>query len=149
MTKYAKALGLEYLDKENKLNPVVMGCYGFGLERCMASIVEQHNDENGIVWPMSVAPYHVAVVPVQMKNEEQVALAERIYAELKAAGIDAVLDNRDERVGVKFKDMELIGLPYRVTVGKKAGEGIVEFTTRKTGEKVELTIEELMKKFEK
>lgn len=143
-TKYAKALGLEYLDKENKLNPVVMGCYGFGLERCMASIVEQHNDENGIVWPMSVAPYHVAVVPVQMKNEEQVALAERIYAELKAAGIDALLDNRDERVGVKFKDMELIGIPLRITVGKRAGEGIVEYKTR-TSDKEELSVEEAIK----
>lgn len=143
-TKYAKALGLEYLNKENKLNPVVMGCYGFGLERCMASIVEQHNDENGIVWPMSVAPYHVAVVPVQMKNEEQDALAERIYAELKAAGIDAVLDNRDERVGVKFKDMELIGVPLRITVGKRAGEGVVEYKGR-TSDKVELSVEEAIK----
>lgn len=140
-TKYAKALGLEYLDKENKLNPVVMGCYGFGLERCMASIVEQHNDEYGIIWPMSVAPYQVAIVPVQMKNEEQVEIANKLYTELKAAGIDALLDDRDERVGVKFKDMELIGIPLRITVGKKACEGIVEFKER-VSDKVELSVEE-------
>lgn len=140
-TKYAKALGLEYLDKENKLHPVVMGCYGFGLERCMASIVEQHNDENGIIWPMSVAPYQAAIVPVQMKNEEQVALANTLYTQLKAAGVDVLLDDRDERVGVKFKDMELIGIPLRITVGKKANEGIVEFKER-VSDKVELSIEE-------
>ena len=140
-TKYAKALGLEYLDKENKLNPVVMGCYGFGLERCMASIVEQHNDENGIIWPMEVAPYHVGVVVVQMKNEEQVALANKLYDSLKANGVDVLLDDRDERVGVKFKDMELIGLPLRITVGKKASEGIVELKSR-TSDKVEVSVEE-------
>lgn len=140
-TKYAKALGLEYLDKENKLNPVVMGCYGFGLERCMASIVEQHNDENGIIWPMEVAPYHVGVVVVQMKNEEQVALANKLYDTLKANGVDVLLDDRDERVGVKFKDMELIGLPLRITVGKKASEGIVELKSR-TSDKVEVSVEE-------
>ena len=118
-----------------------MGCYGFGLERCMASIVEQHNDENGIIWPMEVAPYHVGVVVVQMKNEEQVALANKLYDTLKANGVDVLLDDRDERVGVKFKDMELIGLPLRITVGKKASEGIVELKSR-TSDKVEVSVEE-------
>lgn len=147
--KYAKAMGLNYLDSSNHLQPVQMGCYGIGLGRCLAACVEQHNDENGIIWPESIAPFTLGIVLVSKKDETQVNLANKLYETFKAKGIDVLLDDRDERVGVKFKDMELIGLPYRVTVGKKAGEGIVEFTTRKTGEKVELTIEELMKKFEK
>lgn len=147
--KYAKAMGLNYLDSSNHLQPVQMGCYGIGLGRCLAACVEQHNDENGIIWPESIAPFTLGIVLVSKKDETQVNLANELYETFKAKGIDVLLDDRDERVGVKFKDMELIGLPYRVTVGKKAGEGIVEFTTRKTGEKVELTIEELMKKFEK
>ena len=147
--KYAKAMGLNYLDSSNHLQPVQMGCYGIGLGRCLAACVEQHNDENGIIWPESIAPFTLGIVLVSKKDETQVNLANELYETFKAKGIDVLLDDRDERVGVKFKDMELIGLPYRVTVGKKAGEGIIEFTTRKTGEKVELTIEELMKKFEK
>lgn len=147
--KYSKAMGLNYLDSSNHLQPVQMGCYGIGLGRCLAACVEQHNDENGIIWPESIAPFTLGIVLVSKKDETQVNLANELYETFKAKGIDVLLDDRDERVGVKFKDMELIGLPYRVTVGKKAGEGIVEFTTRKTGEKVELTIEELMKKFEK
>ncbi len=144
-TKYAESLGLQYLDKEQKLHPVTMGCYGFGLERCMASIVEQHNDENGIAWPLSVAPYSVGIVIVQVKDELQVTQANAIYETLKEKGIDVLLDDRDERVGVKFKDMELIGLPYRITVGKKINEGIVEFVTRGM-EKEELTISEMIEK---
>ncbi len=144
-TKYAQSLGLQYLDKEQKLHPVVMGCYGFGLERCMASIVEQHNDENGIAWPMSVAPFSVGIVIVQLKDELQVNKANELYDALKAKGIDVLLDDRDERVGVKFKDMELIGLPLRITVGKKIGENIVEFNERGQ-EKQELSIEEVVEK---
>lgn len=144
-TKYAESLGLQFLDKEQKLHPVVMGCYGFGLERCMASIVEQHNDENGIAWPMSVAPFSVGIVIVQLKDELQVSKANELYDALKAKGIDVLLDDRDERVGVKFKDMELIGLPLRITVGKKIGENIVEFSERGQ-EKQELSIEEVVEK---
>lgn len=147
--KYAKAMGLNYLDSSNQLHPVQMGCYGIGLGRCLAACVEQHNDENGIIWPESIAPFTLGIVLVSKKDETQVNLANSLYETFNNKGIDVLLDDRDERVGVKFKDMELIGLPYRVTVGKKAGEGIVEFTTRKTGVKEELTIEELMKKFEK
>lgn len=145
--KYAKALGLEYLDRENKLNPVEMGCYGFGLERCMAAIVEQHNDESGIIWPMSVAPYHVGIVLVSLKDEVCKKIAQELYTKLTNAGIEVLFDDRDERVGVKFKDMELIGLPLRITVGKRACEGIVEFKQRTT-EKEELTIEETIAKIE-
>ncbi len=142
-TKYAESLGLQYLDKQQKLHPVVMGCYGFGLERCMASIVEQHNDENGIVWPISVAPFHVGIVIVSLKDELQVQIANTLYDALKEKGVDVLLDDRDERVGVKFKDMELIGLPMRITVGKKISEQKVEFKTR-TGEMVEIGIEEVV-----
>lgn len=143
-TKYAKALGLQYLDKEQKLHPVEMGCYGFGLERCMASIVEQHNDENGIIWPMSVAPYHVGIVIVNVKDENQVKVANEIYDTLKAAGIDVLLDDRDERVGVKFKDMELIGLPLRITVGKHIVNNEVEFKER-TSDNINITIDNILK----
>lgn len=143
-TKYAKALGLQYLDKEQKLHPVEMGCYGFGLERCMASIVEQHNDENGIIWPMSVAPYHVGIVIVNIKDENQVKVANEIYDTLKATGIDVLLDDRDERVGVKFKDMELIGLPLRITVGKHIVNNEVEFKER-TSDNINITIDNILK----
>lgn len=142
-TKYSEALGLQYLDQQQKLHPVVMGCYGFGLERCMASIVEQHNDENGIIWPMSVAPFHVGVVIVNTKDETQVALANEIYETLRHSGIEVLLDDRNERVGVKFKDMELIGLPLRITVGKRAAENMVEFKER-CGDTQEVPVTDLV-----
>lgn len=142
-TKYAKSLGLEYLDADNKLQPVVMGSYGIGCERCMAAIVEQHNDEHGIIWPKSVAPFDLGIVIANIKDEVQVKLAEDLYGQLKQQGYDVLLDDRKERPGVKFKDMELIGLPIRITVGKRAGEGIVEVRERTADENQEMSIEEL------
>lgn len=142
-TKYAKSLGLEYLDADNKLQPVVMGSYGIGCERCMAAIVEQHNDEHGIIWPKSVAPFDLGIVIANIKDEAQVKLAEDLYGQLKQQGFDVLLDDRKERPGVKFKDMELIGLPIRITVGKRAGEGIVEVRERTADENQEMSIEEL------
>ncbi|MDQ0359843.1 proline--tRNA ligase [Breznakia pachnodae] len=141
-TKYSESLGFKYLDKDNQLKPVVMGSYGIGIERCMAAIVEQYNDENGIVWPMSVTPYHVEIILVNLKDEEQTKVANQLYDELSAAGIEVLLDDRDERPGVKFKDNELIGIPLRITVGKRAGEGIVEYKERTT-DKVELNVDEI------
>lgn len=141
-TKYAEALGLEYQDENNKLHPVVMGCYGFGLERCMASIVEQHNDEAGIIWPVSVAPFTVAIVVVANKDEEQMRIGNELYEALRKEGIDVLLDDRKERPGVKFKDMELIGIPYRITVGKGIKEGRVEFRERTASENQEISIED-------
>lgn len=141
-TKYAEALGLEYQDENNKLHPVVMGCYGFGLERCMASIVEQHNDEAGIIWPVSVAPFTVAIVVVANKDEEQMRIGNELYEALRKEGIDVLLDDRKERPGVKFKDMELIGIPYRITVGKGIKEGKVEFRERTASENQEISIED-------
>lgn len=139
-TKYAEALGLEYQDENNKLHPVVMGCYGFGLERCMASIVEQHNDEAGIIWPVSVAPFTVVIVVVANKDEEQMRIGNELYEALRKEGIDVLLDDRKERPGVKFKDMELIGIPYRITVGKGIKEGKVEFRERTASENQEISI---------
>lgn len=143
-TKYAKTLGLEYQDVDNKLHPVEMGCYGFGLERCMAAIVEQHNDDAGIIWPASVAPFEVAVVVVSNKDEEQMRIGNKLYEALKKEGIDVLLDDRKERPGVKFKDMELIGIPYRITVGRGIKEGKVEFRARTAAENNEVALDEVI-----
>lgn len=143
-TKYAKALGLEYQDVNNKLHPVEMGCYGFGLERCMAAIVEQHNDASGIIWPTSVAPYEVAVVVVSSKDDEQMRIGIELYEALKKEGIDVLLDDRKERPGVKFKDMELIGIPYRITVGRGIKDGNVEFRARTADESSDVSLHEIV-----
>ena len=143
-TKYAKALGLEYQDVNNKLHPVEMGCYGFGLERCMAAIVEQHNDASGIIWPTSVAPFEVAVVVVSSKDDEQMRIGNELYEALKKEGIDVLLDDRKERPGVKFKDMELIGIPYRITVGRGIQDGNVEFRARTADESSDVSLHEIV-----
>jgi len=145
-TKYSDALGCVYLDENGKEQVMVMGCYGIGVTRCLAGIIEQHCDEKGIIWPMSVAPFHAVVVPVSHKDADQMALAEDIYNRLKAAGVEAALDDRPERPGVKFNDADLIGFPIRITVGRKSGEGIVEYKLRAEAEAVELTIDEAIAK---
>ena len=117
-----------------------MGCYGIGVTRTLASIVEQHHDDNGIIWPLSVAPYHISVIPVNIKDEAQMEIANKLYEELRAIGVDALLN---ERAGVKFKDSELIGIPMRVTVGKKITDGEVEFKLR-DGEMETIKIEEVV-----
>ena len=141
-TKYSKSMQCTYLDENGKEQVPIMGCYGIGVSRCLAAIIEQNCDENGIIWPMSVAPYKVIVVPVNVKDETQRELAEYIYTSLRSRGIDVMLDDRNERAGVKFNDAELIGIPIRITVGKTAGEGIVEFKVRKTGEQSNLPVEQ-------
>lgn len=142
-TKYAEALDLKYLDKNNTLQPVWMGSYGIGPARAMAALVEQNIDENGINWPLQVAPYPIAIVIISMKDENQVKVAEDLYTKLISEGIDVLLDDRDERPGVKFKDMELIGIPYRITVGKGIADNKVEFKSR-TGEKEDINIDEVI-----
>ena len=118
-----------------KEKPLVMGCYGIGVGRTMAAAIEQNNDKDGIIWPRAIAPFEVVVVPVNAKVPEQLELAEKIYGELKTAGVDVLLDDRKERAGVKFKDCDLIGYPIRVTVGPKAvEEGMIELRIRKSGE---------------
>lgn len=143
-TKYADSLGLQYLDQDNTLKPVVMGSYGIGLERCMAAVVEQHHDEAGIIWPKEIAPFSVAIVVVAVKDEAQMQAAESLYQQLKAFGVDVLLDDRKERPGVKFKDMELIGIPYRITVGRGIGEGTVELNIRGSEEKQEVSLDEAL-----
>lgn len=147
-TKYSKPMNAVYLDKNGKSHPYIMGCYGIGISRTAAAAVEAHNDEHGIKWPISIAPYHVVIVPVNIQDKLQMETAEKMYEELKKAGVEVVLDDRDERAGVKFKDADLIGFPYRVTVGKTINDGLVEYKTRETGEvetvKPETAVEHLI-----
>ncbi|EOU1913054.1 proline--tRNA ligase [Clostridium perfringens] len=142
-TKYSESMGATFIDEDGKAKPFIMGCYGIGVTRTVASIIEQHNDENGIIWPLEVAPYHVSVIPANVKNEEQATKAEEIYNELRKMGVEALLDDRKERAGVKFKDSELMGIPMRITVGKMIGEGQVEFKLRNGGEVETLSTEEV------
>ena len=141
-TKYSKAMNATYKDENQQDHPLVMGCYGIGVSRTLAAVIEQHHDEDGIIWPVSVAPYHAIVTLVKPKDEEQSKVAEEIYQSLLAAGVEAVIDDRDERPGVKFKDADLLGFPIRITVGKRAGEGIVEYKLRRDSEKSELSVAE-------
>lgn len=144
-TKYSAAMNATFIDENGKNVPFVMGCYGIGVTRTMASIIEQHHDENGIIWPLSVAPYHVSVIPVNIKDEAQMKIANKLYDELRKIGVDAILDDRNERPGLKFKDSELIGIPMRVTVGKKITDGEVEFKLR-DGEMEVIKIEDVLEK---
>ena len=134
-TKYSSALKATYLDENGKEQPMVMGCYGVGVSRTMAAAIEQNYDDNGVIWPIEIAPYHVLVVPVNTKDEASAAKAEEIYMQLKKVGLETVIDDRNERPGVKFKDADLIGYPLRVVVGPKTlTEGKLEVKIRKTGE---------------
>lgn len=142
-TKYSEAMNATFIDENGNNTPFVMGCYGIGVTRTMASIIEQHHDENGIVWPLSVAPYHVSVIPVNIKDEEQMKVAEELYNSLKDLGVEVLMDDRNERAGVKFKDSEIIGIPMRVTVGKKISEGAVEFKLRAGGDNEVIKIEDV------
>lgn len=133
-TKYSKPMNAVFADASGKEKPYVMGCYGIGISRTAAAAVESYHDDNGIIWPISIAPYHVTIVPVNIKDELQMKVAAELYEKLLAQGVEVVLDDRDERPGVKFKDADLIGFPYRITVGKTIQDGLVEFKTRKTSE---------------
>lgn len=145
-TKYSEAMGAYYKDENQEEKPIVMGCYGIGVSRTMAAIVEQHHDENGIIWPMSVAPYHVIISLVKPGDETQAKVAEDIYEQLCAAGVEVMLDDRDERPGVKFKDADLLGIPVRITVGRGAADGVVEYKLRRDAEKEELPVSEAIAK---
>ena len=145
-TKYSKALDLQYLDANNQLQYVWMGSYGIGPGRAMAAIAEQKSDENGLCWPANIAPYKAAIVLISLKDETQVKAAEELYEGFRKAGIDVLLDDRDERPGVKFKDMDLIGIPWRITVGKKISEGNVELKNRATGEMSVVPVSEIIDK---
>ena len=141
-TKYSAPMNAVYLDANGKTQPYIMGCYGIGVTRTAAAAVEAHHDEWGIKWPLAIAPYHVVVVPVSTQDEAQMKVANEIYTKLLSAGVEAVLDDRNERPGVKFKDADLIGFPYRITVGKTIAEGNVEFVERLNGEKITISPQE-------
>lgn len=145
-TKYSKSMNCTFLDENGKEQVPIMGCYGIGVSRCLAAIIEQNSDENGIIWPMSVAPYQVIVIPVNTKDETQREASEKIYKELLSKGVEAIIDDRNERAGVKFNDAELIGIPLRITVGKKITEGLVEFKERKTGNMEEIPADKIVDK---
>ena len=143
-TKYSEALGLNYSDEFNKLKPVVMGSYGIGLGRCMAAVVEQHNDDKGIIWPDAIAPFKTSIVIVNTKDEIQNTVANDLYDELMKNNVDTILDDRNERLGVKLNDMDLIGVPYRIVVGKRASEGIVELKRRDNDEILEINVSKIL-----
>ena len=145
-TKYSEPMKCNYTNSEGKNVPMVMGCYGIGVTRTMSAIVEQYHDEFGIKWPLIVAPYHVAVVPVSMKNEIQTNFANEIYQTLLKDKVEAIFDDRDGSLGFKMNDWELIGIPYIIICGKRASEGIVEFKDRMSGQKTEMTLEEAIAK---
>ncbi len=129
-TKYSKAMSATFTDKDGSEKPFIMGCYGIGISRTAAAAVERHHDEHGIIWPVAIAPYKVIVVPVSDQDETQMSVAESIYQKLLNAGVEVILDDRAERAGVKLKDADLIGIPYRITVGKTIKDNLVEFKER-------------------
>lgn len=141
-TKYSESMGALYKDENMKDHPIVMGCYGIGVTRTLAAVVEQHHDENGIIWPMSVAPYHVIITVMKPDDEIQSKVADDIYKKLVEAGAEVILDDRKERPGVKFKDADLLGIPIRITVGRGAANGVIEYKMRRDSDKVELSAEE-------
>lgn len=145
-TKYSDSLNAKYLDKNGKEKPFYMGSYGVGVSRTAAAIVEQYHDEYGIKWPLIVAPYHVILTIINPKKEEQNDLGEKLYKELLDEGLEVLLDDRTERAGVKFNDRDLIGIPIRITIGKKADENIVEYSIREDNEKIEINSDEIITK---
>ncbi|HLQ37950.1 MAG TPA: His/Gly/Thr/Pro-type tRNA ligase C-terminal domain-containing protein, partial [Planctomycetota bacterium] len=137
-TKYSSAMGATFMDQGGKPQPFVMGCYGIGVSRTPAAAVEQHHDDKGIVWPVPIAPFAVVVAMLDPKRDEQKVLAEQLYAELQAAGVDVCLDDRAMSPGAKFKDHELLGFPVQVFVGRRASEGVTEFLVRRGMQKSEV-----------
>ena len=145
-TKYSEPMKCTYVNEDGKNVSMVMGCYGIGVTRTLQSIVEQYHDEFGIKWPLNVAPYHAVIVPINYNDDAQRDVAVKLYDSLLKKGIEVILDDRNAKPGFKFKDWELIGIPYMVVCGKRANEGIVEFKDRANLEKVEVTIEEAIEK---
>lgn len=145
-TRYSESMGATVLNAEGKEVPIIMGSYGIGVGRIMASAIELYNDSDGICWPVSIAPFEVVVTPANFGDEAQRAAALELYRELTEAGVDVLLDDRDERPGVKFKDADLVGFPFRVTIGKKLKEGKVELFNRKTGQSQDLELSEVVGK---
>ncbi len=144
-TRYSDSMNARFLDANGKEQPFIMGCYGIGVSRAVSSIAEQNHDDNGIFWPVDIAPYTVHLIAVNMKNEQQAETAETLYAELKAAGYEVLFDDRKERAGVKFKDADLFGIPVRITVGSKVGDGLVELKLRRSGVSQDVPVEQAIR----
>jgi prolyl-tRNA synthetase len=146
-TKYSESMGATFTAEDGSEHPFIMGCYGVGITRSLAAVIEQHNDGAGIAWPVSVAPLEVAVIPLSVGDEEVWPVAERLFSALAAAGIESVIDDRDERAGVKFADADLIGWPFQLIVGKRGlADGIVEFKDRSTGERSTVPLDEAVER---
>jgi len=148
-TKYSEAMGATVLTEEGKPVPIVMGSYGIGVERIITAAIEQHHDADGIIWPKSIAPFDVVVTVTNMKDDHLRESSEQLYKDLQRAGLEVLLDDRDERAGVKFKDADLIGIPYRITVGKKAAAGLVELFDRKTKTSEDVKLSEIVSRIQK
>ena len=145
--KYSEARGATYLDAEGREQPLEMGCYGIGITRLLAAAVEQNHGANGIIWPFSIAPFHVLLLPVQYKEKAIREVADSLYEELLKCGLEVLMDDRDERPGVKFKDADLIGIPLRITIGGKGlGKGCVEMRRRREGQTEEVPVGEAANK---
>jgi prolyl-tRNA synthetase len=147
-TTYSEAMEGTFLDENGRAKPYIMGCYGIGVSRILAAVAEQHNDENGLKWPTKIAPFDIHLIAVNLKDESQKELADELYSVLNSYRYDVLYDDRPERAGVKFADSDLIGLPIRITVGKRASEGIIEVKFRQTGESAEWQKEELTEKLQ-
>lgn len=145
-TKYSESLDAKFLDQNGVAKPFIMGSYGIGISRSISAIVEQNHDDRGIIWPTSVAPFEAIITLINSNKEDQAKLAEKIYEDFKSKRIDVILDDRKERPGVKFNDRDLIGIPYRITVGKDASDGIVEYSTRKEMENEKISADEAVEK---
>ncbi|MCK4402117.1 proline--tRNA ligase, partial [bacterium] len=144
-TKYSKSMGAEFLDKDGKKKTIIMGCYGIGISRIIAAVIEQNNDENGIIWPRSIAPYQVEILPVNINDNETMQIAENLYKKFLSEKIEVVIDDRDERPGIKFKDADLIGIPIRITISsKKVKDNVVEIHKRDTGKNKQVNINDLL-----
>jgi len=148
-TKYSESMGATVLNHDGKPVPIIMGSYGIGVERIITAAVEQQHDEDGIVWPKSLTPFDVIVTVTNLKQDELRAAGEKLYADLQRSGLDVLLDDRDERAGVKFKDADLIGIPYRITIGKKAADGVVELFDRKAKTTIEVKLANVVEQVQK
>ena len=148
-TKYSESMGATVLTQDGKEVPIVMGSYGIGVERILASAIELHHDEDGIIWPKAIAPFDVIVTITNMKQDDLREAGEKLYQALQLGGLDVLLDDRDERAGVKFKDADLIGIPYRITVGKKVGDGLVELFERRTKKSEDVSLSEMVQRVQK
>lgn len=145
-TKYSESMGANVLTQDGKSAPIVMGSYGIGVERIITAAVEQHHDGDGIIWPKALTPFDVVVTITNMKQDEVREAGEKLYRDLQARGLEVLLDDRDERAGVKFKDADLIGIPYRVTIGKKAADGVVELFDRNAKQSEDVQLSEVVEK---